>query len=230
MSSLSKCTRRNANTSYRKHLVRVKYGITSPDRHLNLAPQGSVQFYQHFFNSTKANMLLEHCSDLPLTQPFFYSSYGNKIMQPRLTLWFGPSDYKYSKITLPNKSFREYAWLDMLKNDLESSLGLDLNSVLVNLYRTGDDSVSWHADNEVLFGENPDIVSVSLGATRKFELAPKYAYGSRPVCEHSFELNHGSVLVMKGDMQKHWLHQIPKANNVHSHRYNLTFRNVVNLE
>lgn len=116
----------------------------------------------------------------------------------------------------------------MLRNDLESSLGLELNSVLVNLYRTGEDRVSWHADNEVLFGENPAVVSVSLGATRKFELAP---YGRKPIiCEHTFELDHGSVLVMKGDMQKHWLHQIPKANNVHSYRYNLTFRNVVNLE
>ena len=226
MSSFSKCTRRNANKSYVKHLQQVKDGRTSADRHLDLAPQGSVLFYEHFFTNYKAEMLLEWCCKLPLTQPSYYNSFGEKINQPRFTLWFGPCDYRYYKYTLSHQSFSEYSWLDALREDLELSLGLKLNSVLVNLYRTGDDRVGWHADNVVLFGENPSIVSVSLGATRKFELA---SCSSKPVCKHSFALDHGSVLVMKGDMQKHWVHRVPQANNVHSHRYNLTFRNVVNL-
>jgi hypothetical protein len=94
------------------------------------------------------------------------------------------------------------------------------NSVLLNRYRTGQDSVSWHSDDEPEFGANPVIASVSLGGTRTFQLRHKRRKGLKA----SVELTHGSLLLMRGATQHHWLHQIPKTAKDVAERVNLTFR------
>jgi alkylated DNA repair dioxygenase AlkB len=95
--------------------------------------------------------------------------------------------------------------------------------VLLNRYRTGQDSVSWHADNEAIFGENPVIASVSFGETRVF----KFKHRRRKGLKASVELTHGSLLIMRGGTQENWLHQIPKTERHVGERVNLTFRTVV---
>jgi len=94
------------------------------------------------------------------------------------------------------------------------------NSVLANLYRNGRDSNGWHADDEPELGSQPIIASVSLGATRDFQ------FKHRQLAQHSYtqELSSGSLLVMGGAMQAHWLHQLPKRLRVQDPRINLTFR------
>ena len=93
------------------------------------------------------------------------------------------------------------------------------NSVLLNLYRNGNDSISWHTDAEKELGVNPVIASVNFGATRKFQLRHIKTKGKLEL-----ELSHGSVLIMQGELQHFWHHQVPKTSKTVNERINLTFR------
>ena len=96
----------------------------------------------------------------------------------------------------------------------------EFNSCLLNLYRDGNDSNGWHADNEKQLGKNPIIASLSLGSERYFHLKHR----TKPHLKHKIVLKHGSVLVMKEETQHFWLHQIPKTKKEIGKRINLTFR------
>ena len=95
------------------------------------------------------------------------------------------------------------------------------NCVLVNLYRNGQDSNGWHADNEPELGINPVIASLSLGATRRFNL--RHNLSNKKI---SIDLTNGSLLLMKGEMQHFWKHQLAKSTKVVNGRINLTFRRI----
>ena len=148
--------------------------------------------------------------------------YGRRQPIPRLTAWFGDSQgtYTYSGIKMT-----PMLWTEVLA-EIRDRTGVvaetEFNSVLLNLYRDGQDSVGWHADDEPELGPEPTIGSVSLGATRRFHLRPKD--GSLETV--SVELHHGDVLVMRGPMQHAWQHQLPKTQRAIGPRINLTFRTV----
>ena len=107
-----------------------------------------------------------------------------------------------------------------VKIRIEKITKTNFNIVLLNLYRTGSDSNGWHSDDEKELGTNPAIASISLGATRKFQLRHKKDKALR----HSLELESGSLLLMKGSTQHNWQHQIPKTKKTVAPRINLTFR------
>ena len=88
---------------------------------------------------------------------------------PRLQAWYGAGGYVYSGIRLAPLPWTEP--LLELKARAEELAGTVFNSVLVNLYRDGRDSVSWHADHEPGLGRNPVIASISLGAVRRFHVS-----------------------------------------------------------
>ncbi|QNH62110.1 alpha-ketoglutarate-dependent dioxygenase AlkB family protein [Hymenobacter sediminicola] len=151
--------------------------------------------------------------------------FGKEVMQPRLTAWYGdPSArYQYSGLAL-----EPYPWtpaLERLRSQVEAATGTHFNSVLLNLYRSGQDSMGWHADNEPELGPTPIIASVSLGDTRRFRLKPRDPQRTQhaPV---SLELSAGSLLVMRGYTQRYWLHAVPKTARPTGPRLNLTFRAV----
>jgi alkylated DNA repair dioxygenase AlkB len=106
-----------------------------------------------------------------------------------------------------------------IKRAIEAISGIQFNSVLLNMYRTGRDSVAWHSDDEPELGREPVIGSVSLGQTRVFQFKHKIS-GLR----EEIILRHGSYLLMRGTTQHHWLHQIPKQTTACDSRINLTFR------
>ena len=110
--------------------------------------------------------------------------------------------------------------LTEIKKRVEKACEATFNSVLLNRYRDGRDSVSWHADDETALGEQPVIVSVSLGASRQFQM--KHRFDTSQKC--SLTLENGSALVMRGATQQYWLHQIPKTRKIVGERINLTFR------
>ena len=110
--------------------------------------------------------------------------------------------------------------LNAIKSKIEKATQLTFSSCLLNLYRDGQDSNGWHSDDEKELGENPVIASVSLGAERLFHLKHKKV----KTLKHKLILNNGSLLVMKGETQLHWLHQIPKTKKIIDKRINLTFR------
>jgi len=94
---------------------------------------------------------------------------------------------------------------------------------LANLYRDGNDSMGWHADNEKELGKDPVIASLSIGGPRKFQLK----HIKNPQLKHSLFLDHGSLLIMKGKTQEFWKHQLPKSKKITESRINLTFRTII---
>ena len=148
--------------------------------------------------------------------------FGKRQPIPRLTAWFGDSQgtYTYSGIKMTPTPWTEV--LAEIRDRTGMVAETEFNSVLLNLYRDGQDSVGWHADDEPELGPEPTIGSVSLGATRRFHLRPKD--GSLETV--SVELHHGDVLVMRGPMQRAWQHQLPKTQRAIGPRINLTFRTV----
>lgn len=149
--------------------------------------------------------------------------YGKTYPVPRKTAWYGYPDfnYKYSGIMCNPEPWTKE--LMDIKRVIEHFLpGENFNSVLLNLYRDGNDKVSWHADDEPELGINPTIASVSLGALRRFDLKHK----KDPEQKLQIELSSGSLVIMKGALQHHWLHQIPAQKKIHEPRINLTFRTI----
>jgi alkylated DNA repair dioxygenase AlkB len=113
--------------------------------------------------------------------------------------------------------------LAALRQRLEVALGVTFNSVLANLYRDGADSMGWHSDDEASLGPQPVIASLSLGATRRFVLRHRRR---RDLQTLTLSLEHGSLLVMAGETQRHWHHAVPKTRQPVGARINLTFRHV----
>ena len=107
-----------------------------------------------------------------------------------------------------------------IKSKIEKRLNSQFTSCLLNLYRNGQDSNGWHADNEKELGLNPVIASLSLGAERVFHM--KHRNDKKEKLK--INLTNGSLLVMRGKTQHHWLHQIPKTRKKVEERINLTFR------
>jgi alkylated DNA repair dioxygenase AlkB len=148
--------------------------------------------------------------------------YGKEIPIPRLQAWYGePGErgvYEYSGMRLV-----PLPWTDemlLVRRRVEPLCGTRFTHVLVNLYRDGQDSVGWHSDDEPILGRDPVIASVSLGATRLFELRHR----RRPEQRRRLELKDGSLLVMLGATQHHWKHRVPKTRRAVGPRINLTFR------
>jgi alkylated DNA repair dioxygenase AlkB len=131
------------------------------------------------------------------------------------------SSYGYSGIKLEPVPWQ--ALVSEIKQYMQTLSGTDFNSVLLNYYRDGQDSVAWHADDEAELGSNPVIASLSLGAQRMFHLRHKR---DKSRDRYRMALRNGSVLIMGNTLQNNWLHQLPKEFNLQSPRINLTFRKV----
>ena len=145
---------------------------------------------------------------------------GREVDCPRLTGWEGDEAYSYSGLTL-----RPAPWtprVAAVRRRIEAALGERFNSVLANLYRDGADRLGWHADDEPELGPAPVIASASFGAPRRFLLRPKRGGASA-----SIVLGPGSLLVMRGATQRHWLHSVPPTRRPVGPRINLTFRRIL---
>ncbi|MBK6964661.1 MAG: alpha-ketoglutarate-dependent dioxygenase AlkB [Bacteroidales bacterium] len=149
--------------------------------------------------------------------------FGKSYPTPRLTAWYGDEgkDYSYSGLKLsPNK------WVDFLvelKSKIEISCGFGFNSVLLNWYRDGNDSMGWHSDDEKELGRNPVIASLSLGAPRLFRLRNKHDHKK----SIGIVLENGSLLLMADSLQHHWQHSLPRTTRPIVDRINLTFRAII---
>lgn len=180
---------------------------------------GWIIYYPEFLTESKGTHLIEYClKNLPFDQGTI-QLFGKKHVIPRLESFHSENgkSYGYSGKKLISHPFHKE--IKEIKDQIESLSGHFFNSVLVNYYRTGQDSNGWHADNEKELGNNPVIASLSLGATRRFDL--KHNQSSDQL---SMELTHGSLLIMGGELQHHWKHRIPKQMKINEARINLTFR------
>jgi alkylated DNA repair dioxygenase AlkB len=147
---------------------------------------------------------------------------AGRVPLPRLTAWQGEPDAVYVYSGIRNVPDAWTATVAELKAAAEAVCGARFNSVLLNRYRSGADSMGWHADREPELGDEPVIASLSLGATRTFDMRH-----NRTGTTQSFSLNSGSLLVMRGSTQAQWRHRVPKELRVQGERINLTFRFVM---
>ena len=143
--------------------------------------------------------------------------FGRQVPQPRLTAWHGEAAYTYSGLRLEPLPFTPLQ--AEIKAAVEAASGRRFNSVLLNYYRDGADSMGMHSDDEPELGPNPAIASVSFGAVRTFILRHKRTKHTLKV-----DLTSGSLLLMAGATQHHWQHGINKSGRSMGPRINLTFR------
>ena len=183
-------------------------------------PNAEIEYTPAFFNTEESRKLFEAIYHQTNWIEEDIRIYGKVYKQPRLTAFYANNNitYGYSNISMSPQPFSPV--LKAIKIKIEKATGTTFSSCLLNLYRDGQDSNGWHADDEKELGKNPVIASVSLGTERLFHLKHK----NIKTLKHKLTLQNGSLLLMKGETQHHWLHQIPKTKKLIDKRINLTFR------
>ncbi|WP_144137614.1 alpha-ketoglutarate-dependent dioxygenase AlkB family protein [Paraburkholderia sp. BCC1884] len=182
-------------------------------------PTPEVDWYPDWLAPDAAAQALTQLIDEVAWRQDMMGTPAGRVPLPRLTAWQGEPDavYVYSGIrNLPQPWTPAVA---ELRAAAQAICGTGFNSVLINRYRSGTDSMGWHADREPELGAKPLIASVSLGVARTFDLRH-----NKSGVVQSFSLKGGSLLVMKGETQSQWRHRIPKEPRVAGERINLTFR------
>ncbi|MCW3150086.1 alpha-ketoglutarate-dependent dioxygenase AlkB [Stutzerimonas stutzeri] len=183
-------------------------------------PDAELQYLAQWVGPPQADAwLAELIEQTPWEQPLI-TLYGRRVAVPRLVAWYGDPQARYRYSGQRHEPLPWTPLLAAIRERLQQELRRPVNGVLINYYRDGRDAMGWHSDDEPELGREPLVASLSLGATRRFDLRRK---GSSRI-EHSLELEHGSLLVMSGATQHHWQHQIARTRKVLAPRLNLTFR------
>jgi alkylated DNA repair dioxygenase AlkB len=189
----------------------------------NLLPKdGVVQYYGKIISIEKGNQYMDALLNGIEWKNDEVVIYGKRIVTKRKMAWYGEKafEYKYSNISRTALVWTEE--LLALKAIVESHTAETYNSCLLNLYHDGTEGMGWHSDDEKDLKKDGAIASFSLGADRKFAFKHKSDKQTLNVI-----LEHGSILLMKGEVQSHWLHSLPKSTRVLKPRINLTFRTIV---
>ncbi|QYD71337.1 alpha-ketoglutarate-dependent dioxygenase AlkB [Paraburkholderia edwinii] len=185
-------------------------------------PAPDVVWFPDWLSPATATSMLERIIDEVAWRQDTMGTPAGRVPLPRLTAWQGEPDAVYVYSGIRNVPEAWTAAVGELKAAAEAASGSRFNSVLLNRYRNGADSMGWHADREPELGNEPVIASVSLGATRTFDLRH-----NRTGTVQSFALSSGSLLVMRGSTQAEWRHRVPKEPRIQGERINLTFRHVM---
>ncbi|RFZ91212.1 alpha-ketoglutarate-dependent dioxygenase AlkB [Mucilaginibacter conchicola] len=179
-------------------------------------PEHLLDYRAGLIPAVESDRLLKHFIDTVPWKQTTQKLWKKTYQTPRLTCWFGHTDRIAG--TLP--------WTDELltvRALVEPLSGIRFNSVLLNYYRDGNDSVAWHSDKESIMGSQPVIASVSFGEVRSFDIRNKADHNEK----YSVRLEHGSFLLMKSGLQESWEHRIAKSVKPMKPRINLTFRMVI---
>jgi len=193
------------------------------DPNKNLLPyDGKVNYYGQIFSVNESSQLYNKLMDEILWEHDKAVIFGKEIITKRKVAWYAekPFSYTYSKVTKYAKPWTDA--LQKIREEVELKSGETYNSCLLNLYHSGEEGMAWHSDGEKDLKKNGAIASVSFGAERKFAFKHKDSKEKVEVW-----LENGSLLVMKGETQSHWLHRLPPTKKIHSPRVNLTFRTIV---
>ena len=193
------------------------------DEIVKLLPDGQFRYFPSFYAPQKATHLFESLLENIAWQQDPITLFGKTYLQPRLTALYAINDRPYSYSGIQMHPHPMTPLLKDIQQQIESICATTFTSVLLNLYRDGQDSNGWHADDEKELGINPVIASLSLGAERFFHLKHHRLKEER----HKLLLEHGSLLIMEGAIQHHWKHQIAKTKRPMASRINLTFRKIV---
>lgn len=186
-----------------------------------LQGQGEAYYLSEFFQKPVADNYLERLMEEIEWEEAEIRMFGKLVKIPRLQAWYGNKEYSYSGLKMTPLPWTKI--LTEIKERVEEFAEVTYNSVLLNLYRDGNDSMGWHSDDERELGRNPNISSLSLGEARVFQL--RHRAKAFPTVK--VPLQHGSLLLMKGEIQHHWQHQIAKTKRPIAPRVNLTFRTIL---
>jgi alkylated DNA repair dioxygenase AlkB len=201
--------------------------LAEPNHPFSIVPvsmiDGDARFAANFLTRAESDACFSDLLDLVEWEQHLIRIRGREIASPRLSAWYGDpgAHYRYSGLSLAPRP-----WVPLivgLKTRIEAVCDAVFNSVLLNLYRDGADSMGWHSDDEPELGERPVIASLSLGGVRRFRLRHRLRKDLEPVV---IELESGSLLIMRGDTQRFWKHQVPKTRRAVEPRINLTFRRI----
>lgn len=190
---------------------------------INILPfDGECYYYNNIFNEFEATLFYEMLKNDIDWRNDSIILFGKKITTRRKVAWYGDQEfgYKYSGVT--RKASTWNSLLLKIKKIVEDISMEKYNSCLLNYYNDGDDGMSWHSDNENCLEKNGTIASLSFGAERLFYFKHKYKQEKIKI-----KLEHGSLLLMKGETQTYWLHSIPKSKKIKNPRINLTFRKFI---
>ncbi len=196
------------------------FGQDSYDQDFNLLPyDGQVNYLgpildqitsDHYYNALINNIAWQ--ADQAVI-------FGKTITTKRKYAWYASEAFSYTYSKIKRTALPWTKELIELKRLVEAEAGEQFNSCLLNLYHTGEEGMAWHSDGEKELKKHGTVASLSLGAERKF--AFKHKQNKETV---ALNLAHGSLLLMKGVTQDHWLHRLPTTKKVQTPRINLTFR------
>ena len=196
--------------------------IFSPARHNLLPFDGEVFLYPNFYQEDGVYDVFNELKHSILWKQDKMKIYGKQVNFPRLTSWYSDSGKVYTYSGVENIPLPFTPLLLQIKEAAEQQCNKPFNSALLNFYRNGEDSMGWHSDNEKELSGNPVIASASFGATRIFQFKHKQQKNAKV----SMALSNGSLLIMQGETQHHWLHQVPKTTGETGPRINITFRDI----
>ena len=192
------------------------------DKKKNWLPyDGTVLYYGQIFSKKQADHYYQKLMESIDWRNDEAVIFGKKIITKRKVAWYGDKKFEY---TYSNTTKLAVPWtkeLIELKQVTELETGETYNSCLLNLYHNGSEGMAYHSDGEKDLKKNGAIASLSFGAERKFSF--KHKESKQRI---DLFLQHGSLLVMKGETQSHWLHRLPPTKKVNHPRVNLTFRTI----
>ena len=193
------------------------------DASVNLLPyDGEVYYHGKLIQQAEADSFFH---DLMINIPWENDQhiiFGKRIVTKRKMAWFGDESFAYTYSQVTRTALPWTKNLTVLKAMVEKISEENYNSCLLNLYHAGEEGMGWHSDDEKELKKNGAIASLSFGAERKFQFKHKRT----GELVDTF-LEHGSMLLMKGTVQTHWLHRLPPTKKVLNPRINLTFRTIV---
>jgi alkylated DNA repair dioxygenase AlkB len=196
---------------------------TQTEKTKNIVPKdGIVNYHGKLWNRQESNHYFEKLWNTIEWKNDQAIIFGKLITTKRKVAWYGDIEFEYTYSNITKKALAWTAELLELKAMVEKETGETFNSCLLNLYHSGDEGMAWHSDGEKDLKKNGAIGSLSFGAERKF--AFKHKETKETV---SIVLENGSLLVMKGTTQTHWLHRLPPTKRISEPRINLTFRTIV---
>lgn len=197
--------------------------LFSDDTISNLLPgDGIVNYYGHILKKEQADRFFISLFNTIEWKHDEALVFSKLIFTARKVAWYADRDFSYTYSGTTKKALPWTKELLELKQLTEEITGHTFNSCLLNLYHNGDEGMAWHSDGETMLQKNGAIASLSFGAERKFSF--KHKTTKETV---SLVLDHGSLLVMKGETQTYWLHRLPPTTKITRPRINLTFRTIV---
>ena len=196
------------------------------DQSLNLLPKnGIVNYHGKVFPKELADSIFSNLIEKLDWKNDEAIVYGKHYVTKRKVAWYGTEQFQYKYAGILRKAIPFNQELSKLKEFVELQTNESYNSCLCNLYHDGNEGMGWHSDNEKELKKHGAIASLSFGAERNFAFKHKTSNDKLKLL-----LEHGSLLLMKGEIQDYWLHRLPSTKKTTSARVNLTFRTIANTK